>query len=252
MRCTAALWEEFSVERHRLQLELANQLRANMATLIGNAQDADVLLVAADGNKLPAHQCILRQRAPGFFKSHIEPTLKASLNKTSQRILEVAVGDIDFAGLKFFIRSVYTEDEALQLSECVNLDQSMFTDGEDDKDGGGTHERNHFNDSTEFEQENAPNGEAVRDNTSRVDSLEAPETAFNQENHDFDYNGEAIIESTNQLYAMTSFQELATTESTMCTSLSSSELPKSCIVSTREDSIEQQPLKGQEINTRLS
>ncbi|KAH7714080.1 BTB/POZ domain-containing protein 8 [Aphelenchoides avenae] len=136
MRLSGPTWDLFNAQREQLQARIATKLRENMAALVGDRETSDLLLVSADGRKLPAHLCILRQRAPVFFQRYVEPTLDAVPRdpKRWARPLEIAVGDVDSAGLAFFIRSVYTEDEIAQLPGEVIPD--AVDDAGDRKDDG--------------------------------------------------------------------------------------------------------------------
>jgi hypothetical protein len=81
---------------------------------------------------MSAHLCILR-RSPVFFQRYVEPTLKAR-RPTNQLPLEIAVGDVDFNGLSFFIRSIYTDDE---IADLIPSDQAnALFNGR--RDGGGS------------------------------------------------------------------------------------------------------------------
>ncbi|KAK6759666.1 hypothetical protein RB195_021320 [Necator americanus] len=111
---SAVIWEQYNAAREQLQARIAEKIRRQMSTLVGNMESADLLLVAADGRKLPAHECILRARAPGFYQRHVEATV-AAMGRQDGRLREVAIGDIDSSGLEFFIHSVYTEDEMAQF-----------------------------------------------------------------------------------------------------------------------------------------
>lgn len=117
MRGSSALQELFQRQRAALSEQLAQRLVRQMTVMLEQRPDsADLLLVAADGRRLPAHLCLLRQRAPVFFGRYVEPTLKAAARAaTPQRPLEVAVGDVDSQGLHFFVRSIYTDEELSQL-----------------------------------------------------------------------------------------------------------------------------------------
>lgn len=229
---SAVLWEKYSAQREILRSDFAEQLRINMSSLVGNAQDADVLLVAADGSKLPAHQCILRQRAPGFYNRFIEPTVSAApLDRGASGVLEVAVGDVDSAGLRFFISSVYTEDEVAQLPE--KSDESMREDDNDRDDTASQGSQRTFkmDESTDFEElnqdEDRENDEP--DLTQHGGSLETSETAYTSRPEDV----ASIV--TPPECTMTSFRELAA-ESPMCTSYSSDRLDSR--LSVRESSVD--------------
>ncbi|KAK6014090.1 hypothetical protein OSTOST_20561, partial [Ostertagia ostertagi] len=111
---SAVVLEQYNAVREQLQARIAEKIRRQMSTLVGNMESADLLLVAADGRKLPAHECILRARAPGFYQRHVEATVSA-MGRQDGRLREVAIGDIDSSGLEFFIHSVYTEDEMAQF-----------------------------------------------------------------------------------------------------------------------------------------
>ncbi|CAI5456754.1 unnamed protein product [Caenorhabditis angaria] len=112
---SAIAWEQYCSAREQLQTRLAEKIRRQMSTLVGDMSSADLLLVAADGKKLAAHECILRHRAPGFYQRHIEATISAMGPRQEGKMREVAIGDIDSVGLEFFIHSVYTEEEFSQI-----------------------------------------------------------------------------------------------------------------------------------------
>ncbi|CAD5229078.1 unnamed protein product [Bursaphelenchus okinawaensis] len=96
-----------------------------MAAMVNHRETADLLLVSIDGRKLPAHLCILRQRAPVFFQRYVEPTLNANPRAaTPQLPLEVAVGDVDSTGLSFFIKSIYTEEELVSLPNELKYEKT--------------------------------------------------------------------------------------------------------------------------------
>ncbi|VDM58647.1 unnamed protein product [Angiostrongylus costaricensis] len=116
---SAIILEQYSAAREQLQSRIAEKIRRQMSTLVGNMENADLLLVAADGRKLPAHECILRTRAPGFYQRHVEATV-AAMGRQEGRLREVAIGDVDSSGLEFFIHSVYTEDEIAQFPNNID------------------------------------------------------------------------------------------------------------------------------------
>lgn len=124
MRTNSLLWEQFTTQREKIVTNLQTKLVQNMAALIGNEQTADLILIAADGQRMPAHACILRQRAPVFFNRYIVPNLH---RKKPGQVIEIIINDVDYSGLSFFIRSVYTDEE------IVGIEQNL----EDSKDDRG-------------------------------------------------------------------------------------------------------------------
>ena len=103
---SAVAWEQYAYAREQLQLRIADKIRRQMSSLVGvssgplsrgpfqvgSMDSADLLLVAADGKKLPAHECILRARAPGFYQRHVEATVSAMGPKQEGKLREVSVG----------------------------------------------------------------------------------------------------------------------------------------------------------------
>uniref|UniRef100_A0A0N5A654 BTB domain-containing protein n=1 Tax=Parastrongyloides trichosuri TaxID=131310 RepID=A0A0N5A654_PARTI len=137
---SAIVVEQYQFERETIQKRLAIFLKDKMTSLIDDMETADLLLVAADGKKLAVHKCILRARAPGFFKRHIEPTIKAMPKdyvSKNGNLMEVAIGDIDSYGLEFFVKSVYTEEEISRFppneEDVIGLRDSK-NDNSTDKD----------------------------------------------------------------------------------------------------------------------
>ncbi|KAI6232530.1 BTB/POZ domain-containing protein 8 [Aphelenchoides besseyi] len=163
MRSSSALHDQFQNERQQLKEKISDKLATQMAGLLHHRQTADLLLVSADGRKLPAHLCILRRRAPVFCQRYIEPTLSASARPIAGRSpLEVAVGDVDSAGLAFFVRSVYTDDEISQLPP----DELNIQSGDDDKSGGPSGSRRRDGDAR-YEPKRSGFHDGLRDEIAR-------------------------------------------------------------------------------------
>uniref|UniRef100_A0A914YFZ7 BTB domain-containing protein n=1 Tax=Panagrolaimus superbus TaxID=310955 RepID=A0A914YFZ7_9BILA len=187
MRNSSMLWEQYSLQRDKLIINLRTKLLTNMSSLIGHAETSDLLLVAADGKKLPAHICILRQRAPIFFEKHISPTLDARTPR-QRRIgepLEVAIGDVDSAGLSFFIKSVYTDEEIQNLENENTIKDSTSDQKRDDEnpDSSNFDIDHEFDDSQHYaneeeEEEGGREGETPRQD---CDSLDRTPGAYQKE-----------------------------------------------------------------------
>jgi hypothetical protein len=175
MRNSSMLWEQYSLQRDKLIINLRTKLSTNMSSIIGHSETSDLLLVAADGKKLPAHICILRQRAPIFFEKHISPTLDARTprQRKSGEPLEVAIGDVDSAGLSFFIKSVYTEDEIQNLeNENTAKESSLNGDKrEEDPDSSNNFDvDNEYNDDQNYSnQEEEGEGQTPRQDRDSLD-----------------------------------------------------------------------------------
>ncbi|KAL3081926.1 hypothetical protein niasHT_037104 [Heterodera trifolii] len=132
--------ERFFLEREALKRELAKQIRHNMANIVGHAPTADVLLVASDGHKFHAHSLILRKRAPNFFRRYVqsvapEATMPNEIVAICPRhqLLEIAIGDVDSNALGFFIRSIYTAEEVLELANGQQHKNGNEMDGDEDE-----------------------------------------------------------------------------------------------------------------------
>lgn len=75
MHQSTYVWQEYAQERDAVRARVGAQLRRDMAKLVGQQDHADVVLIASDGARLPAHTAIVKQRAPGFYRRYVQPAL---------------------------------------------------------------------------------------------------------------------------------------------------------------------------------
>ncbi|KAL7070116.1 hypothetical protein ACQ4LE_010171 [Meloidogyne hapla] len=147
------LWtEQFSFERQKLRLQIAKQIRSQMSSIVGHLPTADLLLISSDSQKLPAHLCILKSRAPTFYKRYVQPI---SLQPQQPQLLEIPV-NIEFSALEFFIRSIYTDEEVFEMDISTNqnkLNGSSIDDNNDDTEGNFESQNSSGNDENSQKQD---------------------------------------------------------------------------------------------------
>ncbi|XP_070532736.1 BTB/POZ domain-containing protein 8-like isoform X2 [Ptychodera flava] len=104
-----AFIEKTAKEKARLIHKLANQLKADMARLLEDTENADIILVAG-GEHLLSHKIMLQTRVPEFFNYFI------GKNSTAKKIM---IHHVVADDLKAFLRDIYSLNEISPWREVI-------------------------------------------------------------------------------------------------------------------------------------
>ena len=89
-----------------------DKLTLDLSSLLTNADSSDVVLVAGDGEELPAHKLILSARSPIFAAMF-------SFDSKEKQDSRVEIPDVSSDTLKSMLKYIYSG----QIDESENLDQ---------------------------------------------------------------------------------------------------------------------------------
>lgn len=102
---------------------------------MGNVDHSDIILEANDGLQIPAHLCVLKSRAPGFYRCYVNPSLQ-TLQGAEQlpTPLTIKITDVDGNSLRFFLRCIYTEEDVPENPSTVTDNNIFQIDKDEDGD----------------------------------------------------------------------------------------------------------------------